>query len=85
MKYYIAEIQETNGEFEYHTKYLFSVARNPIAYAKKTTQEWRSCDDDDWDKSHDAYWCYGTLISDNGFKEIPQEDFDVLKKYLSVL
>ena len=85
MKYYIGEIQETNGEFEYHAKYLFATPRNPSAYAYKTVKEWRSSDDEDWDKSHDGYWCYGTLISDAGFKEIPQEDFEVLKKYLSVL
>jgi hypothetical protein len=85
MRYYIGEIMETNGGFEYCTKYLFNTARNPMAYADKNAKDWRSSDADDWDKSHNGYWCDGTLITHAGFEEIPKEDFEVLQKYLSVL
>jgi hypothetical protein len=47
--------------------------------------EWRGSDKDDWDEALEGYWCDGTLIFDGGSKEISQENFEVLKKYLSIL
>ena len=85
MKYYIGEITERNGEFEYNTKYLFATYSDPEEYSNDVAMEWRGSDKDDWDEDHEGYWCDGTLIFDGGSKEVSQEDFEVLKKYLSIL
>jgi hypothetical protein len=47
--------------------------------------EWRGGDEDDWDEDQEGYWCDGSLIFDSGSTEIPKKDFEVLRKYLSVL
>ena len=85
MKYYIAEITERNGEFGYNTKYLFATDGKPDEYSNNVAMEWRGSDKDDWDEDLEGYWCDGTLIFDGGSKEISKDDFDVLKKYLSIL
>ena len=85
MKYYIAEITERNGEFEYNTKYLFATYCEPNEYTNNVAMEWRGGDEDDWDEDHMGYWYDGSLIFDGGSKEISKDDFDVLKKYLSIL
>jgi len=85
MKYYIGEIHERNGTMEYDTKYLFATNKNPDKYTNKVAMEWRGGDKDDWDEQHDGFWSDDALIFDHGSKEIPKEDFEVLKKYLSVL
>lgn len=85
MKYYIGRILETNGGMEYGDRYLFSTKGSPARHAAKVTREWRGCTRADWDEYHGAYWADCTLVSDDGYQEIPQEDFEVLKKYLAVL
>ena len=85
MKYYIGKIHERNGEFEYTTKYLFDTDGKPDEYSNNVAMEWRCVDEDNWDEDHKGYWCDGTLIFDGGSKEISKDDFDVLKKYLSIL
>ena len=85
MKYYIAEITEQNGEFKYNTKYLFATDGNPDEYSNNVAMEWRGGDEDDWDEDHRGYWSDCSLIFNGGSKEISQEDFEVLKKYLSIL
>ena len=85
MKYYIGEVHERNGEFEYTAQYLFAIETSPKRYTKKTTMEWRGSDRSNWDKEEEGYWCWETLIYDNGHKEIPKEDFEVLRKYITVL
>jgi hypothetical protein len=47
--------------------------------------EWRGGDKDDWDEQHGGFWSDSSLIFDHGSFEISKEDFEVLKKYLSVL
>jgi hypothetical protein len=85
MKYYIGEINERNGDMEYDTKYLFATASNPREHTKRVAMEWRGGDEDDWDEDQEGYWCDGSLIFDSGSTEIPKKDFEVLRKYLSVL
>jgi hypothetical protein len=85
VKHYIGEIHERNGDMEYDTKYLFATNKNPDKYTNKVAMEWRGGDKDDWDEQHEGYWSDSSLIFDHGSKEIPKEDFEVLKKYLSVL
>jgi len=85
MKYYLGKIAETNGDMEYDTQYLFATKGNPDKYADKVAREWRGGSKDDWDEDHGGYWADCTLIFNGGSREIPKEDFDVLKKYLAVL
>lgn len=85
MKYYIGEVHERNGEFEYDTKYLFATSKNPDKYAEKIAMTWRGGDASDKDDYHDAYWSYGTLIFNHGSTEIPKQDFEILRKYLTFL
>jgi hypothetical protein len=46
---------------------------------------WRGGDESDWDEDQEGYWSDCSLIFNSGKTEIPKEDFEVLKKYLSVL
>jgi hypothetical protein len=85
MKYYIGQITEHNGDFEYDTKYLFDTTGSPNEYTNNIAMMWRGGDESDWDEVLEGYWCDGTLIFDGGSKEVSQEDFEVLKKYLSIL
>lgn len=85
MKYYLGKIGETNGGMEYDAQYLFSTNGKPEKYADKVAMEWRGCRKSDYDKSDGGYWADCTLVYDNGVKEIPAEDFEVLKKYIPVM
>ena len=85
MKYYIGKIEETNGGMEYTDRFLFTTKGNPDKYADKVAMEWRGCSRDDWDEEHGGYWADCTLISDDGWREIPKEDFEILSKYIAVL
>lgn len=85
MKHYFAKIKETNGGFEYDTPYLFTTKGSPAKYADKVAREWRGCTRGDWDKQEGGYWSDCTLVFADDYREIPKEDFDVLKKYLAVL
>ena len=85
MKYYIGEIHERNGDMEYDTKYLFATEGDTSEYTKRVAMEWRGGDKGDWDEQEGGYWSDTSLIFDHGSNEIPQEDFEVLKKYLTIL
>lgn len=85
MKYYLGRIRERNGDMEYDAKYLFTTSEDPDEYTDKVAMDWRGGERSDWDRQWEGYWCDGTLIFDDGSQEIPKEDFEVLKKYLSVL
>jgi hypothetical protein len=52
---------------------------------QKIAMEWRGSSKGDWDKELQGFWSDCTLIRDDGWREIPKEDFDVLSKYLAVL
>jgi hypothetical protein len=85
MKHYIGKITERSGDMEYSDKYLFTTKGSPDRYAKKVAMEWRGCTKADWDARHDGWWCDDTLIFNDGAREIPKEDYEVLRKYLAVL
>ena len=85
MKYYLGNIDERNGEMEYSDKYLFATKGSPDRYSQKVAMEWRGCTKGDWDKEQQGYWSDCTLVFDGGYREIPEEDYVVLKKYLSVM
>ena len=85
MKFYLGKIEERNGDLEYSDIYLFATEGDPHEYAKAQAKEWRGSDDYDWDEGQGGWWCDCTLIFDGGFKEVPEEDFNVLSKYIAVL
>ncbi len=84
-KYYIGKINEINGDMNYDCPYLFQTRGNPDKYSDKVAMKWRDGSKSDWDKDHGGYWSDDTLIVDGGSREIPEEDFVVLRKYLAVL
>ncbi len=83
-KFYIVKINERNGEFEYDTKVLFKTGGSPSRYADKIAKNWRG-DDAKFDENEGGYWCDCTVISAGFSQEIPESDFEVLKKYMTVL
>jgi hypothetical protein len=85
MKYYLGRIEEINGDMEYTDKFLFHTKGSPDKYVKKVAMEWRGCTRADWDKEQEGYWSDHTIIRNDGWREIPKEDFDVLSKYIAVL
>lgn len=85
MKYYIGKIEERNGDFEYTSEYVFQTEGDPDEYTKKHAMEWRGSDEDDWDENRQGYWADCTMVFNDGCREIPKEDFDVLKHYLAFL
>ena len=85
MKYYIGDIHERNGDLEYETRYLFATDGDPDKYTDKVAMEWRGGDESDWDEQEEGYWSDCSLIFDHGSTEIPQEEFEVLRKHLAVL
>lgn len=85
MKHYLGRIEERNGGFEYDTPYLFTTKGSPAKYADKVAREWRGCVKGDWDKYEGGYWSDCTLVFAADYREIPKEDFEVLKKYIAVL
>ncbi len=85
VRYFVGEILECNGDFEYKSKYLFSTATNPNEYTNKVAMEWRGGTEDEWDKDEGGYWSDHTLIFDHGHKEVSKEEFDVLQNHLAVI
>lgn len=87
MKYYIGKIEERNGDFEYSESYLFKIKTegDPQKFAEETAMEWRGSSDDDWDEEQDGWWCDCTLVFNGGYREISEEDFNVLSNYIAVL
>jgi hypothetical protein len=84
MKYYIGEIHERNGDMEYDSQYLFATNKNPDKYTDAVAMQWRQGDRSNWNSQDEGYWSECTLIFDRGSQEIPESDFNVLKKYLAV-
>jgi hypothetical protein len=85
MKYYLGKIEEINGDTEYTDRFLFATRGKPDRYVKKVAREWRGSTNADWDADQAGYWSDHTLVRDDGWREIPQEDFEVLRKYIAVL
>lgn len=84
MKHYIGKIEERNGELEYSDKFLFATKGDPQKYAHKVASTWRGYKEK-FDKNDGGYWYDGTLIFVADCREIPKEDYEVLRKYLAIL
>ena len=85
IKYYIGEILERNGGFEYKTKYVFQTDKAPDEYTDGVAMRWRGGDKHDWDVNEGGYRSDHTLIFDYGSEELTKEEFDVLSGYLSIM
>ena len=83
MKYYIGKIEEFNDGFEYSTEYVFKTEGDPHEYADETARGWRG--EGNWDADQEGWWCEHTLISNDGYEEVSEEEFEVLSKYIVVL
>jgi hypothetical protein len=83
--YYIGEVEEHNGEYEYNQKYLFKTSGTPEEYALKVARDWYG-EDTDREREGDGFWHNGEVLTYAGsFERIPEEHFKVLKRYLMVL
>jgi hypothetical protein len=78
-------IREINGEYEYTTEYLFKTENRASEFAEETAMNWRGGTEENFDEDQEGYWCDHTLICNDGIKEVPEEDFIVLSKYLVVM
>ena len=85
MKYYLGKVGERNGDLEYSDVYLFKTEGDPEEFGEMTAMEWRGSTWDDFDEEHNAWWCDHTLIYNEGCREIPEEDFIVLNKYIPAM
>jgi hypothetical protein len=83
MKYYIGKILERNGDFEYTDMYLFKTKGDPDKFAERTAGSWRHTTD--WDSAHEGYWCDHTLIFNEGYTEITEDEFVVLNKFIPAI
>lgn len=85
MKYYVGKIEEINGGMEYSEKVLFATTGSANKYMDKIARDWRGCSKGDYDKELGGYWSDCTIVRDDGHREIPKEDYEVLSKYMVVL
>lgn len=82
LKHYLGKIHEQNGDKEYTSEYLFKTAGCPDEYNKNSAMGWRGSSDDDFDEDSGGYDSDGTLITPHSVREIPEEHYEILKKYL---
>jgi hypothetical protein len=81
MKYFIGKITEFVGDMEFSDDFLFETAGDPGEYMEKTASTWRG--DLEKDECTDGlWWTDGVSVSDEGFREVPLEDFKILSKYM---
>jgi hypothetical protein len=96
MKHFYGELTERNGEVEYQFKFLFVAdpETDPKGFdaMEKVWMNFyfdgKEIEENDWwfDSSKDAYWINGErIIYISEHREIPEGDYDVLKKYLNDL
>lgn len=87
MKYYIAELEASQGEYTHTTKYLFKTEGDPFKYAETITKKWYGDDEVEKDEYSNGYWHNGgeVLTSVGDVKKISMRHYNVLKKDLSVL
>ena len=87
LKYYIAEVEEQQGEYTHTTKYLFKTAGDPFKYADNVSKNWYNGEKAEKDEYSNGYWQNGgdILSSVGEVKQVSIEDYEVLTKYLNVL
>ena len=87
MKYYFCTITELNGEAEYPSKFLMK-SDNIEPELQAVFKDYRGEGDyDDFLTGYekDFVWFGSLAAKDPYYTEIPESDFNVLKKYLTVL
>lgn len=85
LKYYLGEVKEHNGEYEYNHRYLFKTTGNPKEYATKIARDWYG-EDSNRVKEDDGFWHNGEILTRAGkYKKIPQAHYKIMKQHLLVL
>lgn len=85
IKHYYATIQEQNGEQEYLHCYLFKTSECPDKYNDNTARTWRGDENNEYDKDSKGYWVDDCIIMAKTTRQIPENHFKILRKYLAVL
>jgi hypothetical protein len=81
--YYLGEVEEHNGEYEYNQKYLFETSGNPKEYAEKVAREWYGNENPEKTKEEDGFWHNGEVVLYVGsVQKIPKEHYKIMKRYL---
>ena len=84
-KFYLGKIMERNGDMEYTDSYIFTTTGNPGRYSDKVAMNWRSGSKADYDEDFGGYWSDNTLIFNEGYRQIPEEHFNILSIYMAQL
>ena len=80
--YYLGEVEEHNGEYEYNIKYVFKTSGNPKDYNEHVAKNWYGGEavEDEYGYSHgDIMTCAGPV------QKLSEDHFKVMKRYLNVL
>lgn len=85
MKHYLGEIKEHFGDMETSGKFLFSTDDCPHEYSDNVAMMWRDSSKEDWDEAAEGYWSDSALIFVGDIREVPEDDFRVLQKYIVTL
>ena len=83
MKYWIADIEERNGEFEYKQPIIFTAATE--AEADKIHEfhvsTWYGESNMRWDENDNCYWNDYVAITEGRMTEIDERTFDQMRKH----
>jgi hypothetical protein len=83
MKYWIADIEERNGEFEYKQPIIFTAATE--AEADKIHEfhvsTWYGKDHMRWDEGDNCYWNEHVAITEGRMTEIDEHTFEQMRKH----
>jgi len=84
-KFYLAKLTERSGEYEFQTKFLFiSTKEEGATTLQEIVTDFRG--NGKYDKDLNMIWFTSDLAAVSwSAQEISPEEFEVLKKYLSVL
>lgn len=88
MKYYMATIEEYNGEFEYETRIVLKASDEDMADRQHEYHvgNWYGEDRMTWSDSDNGYWNDYVLVKEGSIFEIAEFTFNELKKcYVSDL
>ena len=78
-KYYVAKIEELNGEYEYIStiRFCLPATRKPAAFLNRVVKDWYS---GAARKENDGYYfnCGEVYVEAGDYKEVPEAAFDAL-------
>ena len=78
MKYYIGDIEEQNGEYEYTTPFRFETDKDPNERHDEIARTWRNDEGHEWDDNENCYWSDYNAIKTGKLTEITKEVYDAL-------